>query len=225
MRMAWTPKLEELVNQESFKDEIANTVREKFNIDVVFCQENQRDTQAVSLTYTRNNTGNLQDAIDFITAYLAKHGVNSEPIRGGLGRPKSDTFEESFPYFNSKVLQSAPLPMGTDEAKRLSGEVTASMQADLARLIGNSNSEQAFNSVKPPGSSGSNGSSSSRRSTVGNGVGVVGQETMQKRLSISSTGSAPMGTNIWSNNSAEADTDWPVGNGLVGGLERPRGRS
>ncbi|KAI5785037.1 hypothetical protein DFH27DRAFT_268154 [Peziza echinospora] len=225
MRMAWTPSLEELVNQESFKDEIANTVREKFNIDVVFCQENQRDTQAVSLTYTRNNTGNLQDAIDFITTFLAKHGVNSEPIRGGIGRPKSDTFEESFPYFNSKVLQSAPLPMGTDEAKRLSGEVTASMQADLARLIANSNSEQAFNSVKPPGSAGSNGSSSSRRSTVGNGVGVVGQETMQKRLSISSTGSAPMGTNIWGNNSAEADTDWPIGNGLVGGLERPRGRS
>lgn len=225
MSIMWCMELEELLHSDSFHNEIINPIKERFNIEVHFNngQDSQKETQAVTFTYTRNNAGNLQDAVDTLTSLLAHRGINSEPIKGGLSRPKSDTFEECFPYFNSKVLQTAPPPMGAEEAKRLSGEVNASAQAELQRMLNRHDAAMnAFDSAgsRPPGSAGSNGSSSSHHSR--NGVGAVGQETAHKRLSISSSGSGVGPTaNIWTPNTNDGDGDWPTG-GTLGSLERPR---
>lgn len=63
---------------------------------------------------TRNNTGGLRDAIDFLQAQFAAAGVEATVVKGAIPRPKSDSFEDSLQYFDSKLLQHAPAPVGTD---------------------------------------------------------------------------------------------------------------
>lgn len=225
MSIMWCMELEELLHSDTFQGDIIGPIKEKFNIEVHFSngQDSQKETQAVTFTYTRNYAGNLQDAVDTLTSLLAHRGINSEPVRGGISRPKSDTFEECFPYFNSKVLQTAPPPMGAEEAKRLSGEVNASAQAELQRMLNRHEaSMNAFDATdsRPPGSAGSTGSASSHYSR--SSVGAVGQETAHKRLSISSSGSGGgNAANIWTPTANDGDGDWPTG-GALGSLERPR---
>jgi hypothetical protein len=70
------------------------------------------------LTYTRNNAGGLKDAIDFLIARLVTHGLDAATVKGAIPRPKSDSFEESLPFFDSKLLQHAPAPLVTDSPTR-----------------------------------------------------------------------------------------------------------
>ena len=70
------------------------------------------------LAYTRNNAGGLKDAIDFLVSRLVPHGLDAATVKGAIPRPKSDSFEESLPFFNSKLLQHAPPPLGTDSPTR-----------------------------------------------------------------------------------------------------------
>ena len=70
------------------------------------------------LTYTRNNAGGLKDAIDFLISRLVPHGLDATTIKGAIARPKSDSFEESLPFFDSKLLQNAPSLYSTDSPTR-----------------------------------------------------------------------------------------------------------
>lgn len=70
------------------------------------------------LAYTRNNAGGLKDAIDFLVARLVAHGLDAATVKGAIPRPKSDSFEESLPFFDSKLLQHAPAPLVTDSPTR-----------------------------------------------------------------------------------------------------------
>jgi len=72
------------------------------------------------LTYTRNNAGGLKDAIDFLISQLVPRGLNATTIKGAIPRPKSDSFEDSLPFFDSKLLQNAPSLHSTDSPTRLS---------------------------------------------------------------------------------------------------------
>ena len=72
----------------------------------------------LALTYTRNNAGGLKDAIDFLISRLVAHGLDATTVKGAIARPKSDSFEESLPFFDSKLLQSAPSLHSTDSPTR-----------------------------------------------------------------------------------------------------------
>jgi hypothetical protein len=72
----------------------------------------------VVLGYTRNNAGGLKDAIDFLISRLVGHGLDANTVKGAIPRPKSDSFEESLPFFDSKLLQHAPAPLSTDSPTR-----------------------------------------------------------------------------------------------------------
>ncbi|CRG83939.1 hypothetical protein PISL3812_01295 [Talaromyces islandicus] len=72
----------------------------------------------VVLGYTRNNAGGLKDAIDFLISRLVAHGLDATTVKGAIPRPKSDSFEESLPFFDSKLLQHAPAPLVTDSPTR-----------------------------------------------------------------------------------------------------------
>jgi hypothetical protein len=72
----------------------------------------------VVLGYTRNNAGGLKDAIDFLISRLVAHGLDATTVKGAIPRPKSDSFEESLPFFDSKLLQHAPTPIVTDSPTR-----------------------------------------------------------------------------------------------------------
>ncbi|KAJ5643317.1 uncharacterized protein N7484_005824 [Penicillium longicatenatum] len=72
----------------------------------------------VVLGYTRNNAGGLKDAIDFLISCCVAHGLDANTVKGAIPRPKSDSFEESLPFFDSKLLQHAPAPLVTDSPTR-----------------------------------------------------------------------------------------------------------
>jgi hypothetical protein len=72
------------------------------------------------LTYTRNNAGGLKDAIDYLISQLVPHGLDATTVQGAIPRPKSDSFEDSLPFFDSKLLQNAPSLHSTDSPTRLS---------------------------------------------------------------------------------------------------------
>lgn len=68
--------------------------------------------------YTRNNAGGLKDAIDFLVSRLVAYGLDATTVKGAIPRPKSDSFEESLPFFDSKLLQNAPSIHSTDSPTR-----------------------------------------------------------------------------------------------------------
>ncbi len=72
------------------------------------------------LTYTRNNAGGLKDAIDYLISQLVPHGLDATTVQGAIPRPKSDSFEDSLPFFESKLLQNAPSLHSSDSPSRSS---------------------------------------------------------------------------------------------------------
>ena len=74
--------------------------------------------ETLLLTYTRNNAGGLKDAIDFLILGLVTHGLDASTVKGAIPRPKSDSFEDSMPYFDSKLLQRAEPPVSTESPTR-----------------------------------------------------------------------------------------------------------
>ncbi|RYO75678.1 hypothetical protein DL766_007690 [Monosporascus sp. MC13-8B] len=57
---------------------------------------------------TRNNAGGLRDAIEFLLEQFTAANVEFNVVKGYTNRPKSDSFEDTMQFFNSKVLQRAP---------------------------------------------------------------------------------------------------------------------
>ncbi|KIH90141.1 hypothetical protein SPBR_00117 [Sporothrix brasiliensis 5110] len=76
--------------------------------------EEGEPTVTMLWTFTRNNAGGLRDAVEVLYSQLATANVEVTVVKGSIPRPKSDTFEESFQYFDSKLLQHAPTTLGTD---------------------------------------------------------------------------------------------------------------
>jgi hypothetical protein len=83
-------------------------------------------TETLILGYTRNNAGGLKDAIDFLTDQLRPHGLDETSVRGAIPRPKSDTFENSLPFFESKILHTAKEVNTSESPTRLSMEESTS---------------------------------------------------------------------------------------------------
>ncbi|KAF4551933.1 KH domain-containing protein 2 [Elsinoe fawcettii] len=123
-----SPALREYLTSTDFREDTWQKLREQYVVEVIVCQPkpepiaNQpaqtRVLEILHLTYTRNNAGGLKDAIDFLTVKLVAHGLDSSTIRGAIPRPKSDSFEDSMPYFDSKLLQRAEPPLSTESPTR-----------------------------------------------------------------------------------------------------------
>jgi hypothetical protein len=98
--------------------------------------ENGSPTVTLLWTFTRNNAGGLRDAMEFLQTQFATAGVEPVIIKGAIPRPKSDTFEDSLPFFNSKLLQHAPAPVVTTDSPTRStfGEEVARERSILACL-------------------------------------------------------------------------------------------
>lgn len=125
-------ELREFFKSAEFADEVHGKLKDQYEVDAKI------DTTAdlpksgeepvsptspppedrVMLGYTRNNAGGLKDAIDFLISRLVAHGLDATTVKGAIPRPKSDSFEESLPFFDSKLLQHAPAPIVTDSPTR-----------------------------------------------------------------------------------------------------------
>lgn len=107
------------------------------------------------LTYTRNNAGGLKDAIDFLISQLVPQGLDATTIKGAIPRPVSDSFEDSLPFFESKLLQNAPSLHSTDSPTRsVFGDGENTPISERASL---------FDRLRKPGSIGSFSSFMSRK--------------------------------------------------------------
>jgi hypothetical protein len=109
-----------------FKTEILDKLRDQHVVEA-HLRDSQTETidgketqmESLHLSYTRNNAGGLKDALDFLINHLVMHGLDTNAIRGALPRPKSDSFEDSLPFFESKLLQRAEPPVeSTDSPTR-----------------------------------------------------------------------------------------------------------
>lgn len=120
------------------------------------------------LAYTRNNAGGLKDAIDFLVSQLIQHGLDATTVKGAIPRPKSDSFEDSLPFFDSKLLHNAPAPLGTDSPTRSTFGDDASDRGSL------------FGKIRKPGSISSISSFLDRRK---NQSGSPGSQTFFKQAS------------------------------------------
>jgi len=173
-----------------FASEVVEPIKSRMCIQVQVGDANldrPSKEQRITFSYTRNDAGGLQDAIDSVTNYFALRGVKTEFIQGRLSRPKSDSFEDFAPYFSSAILQKSP-SNGSHDLNRpgsrlsLSGEpgyITGEkLQAEPGRVMGEV--EVAFyngdrgrrgsgqDSVTgPPGSAGSASSRGSFHSRTG----------------------------------------------------------
>jgi len=107
-------KLLEYLGSADFRQKIVPKLKSQYEVELSV-HENQEErtedgapTVTLLWSFTRNNAGGLRDAMDFLQAQFAAFGVEPILIKGAIPRPKSDTFEESLQYFDSKLLQKAP---------------------------------------------------------------------------------------------------------------------
>jgi len=115
-----TPTLMVFLESPSFVHDVVPKLKSQYEAEVTVIENPEERTEeggpTVTLlwTFTRNNAGGLRDAMDFLQAQFATNGIEPVLIKGAIPRPKSDTFEESLQYFDSKLLQHAPAPVAVD---------------------------------------------------------------------------------------------------------------
>lgn len=120
-----TSELQEFLTSVEYRDDLRLKLRDQYVVEVVVQQPKQEQIdgndvtiETLLLTYTRNNAGGLKDAIDFLILGLVTHGLDANTIKGAIPRPKSDSFEDSMPFFDSKLLQRAEPPVSTESPTR-----------------------------------------------------------------------------------------------------------
>ena len=112
-----------------FESEVRQTLKSSYEVELEVRQDSRLENlkledkaetveERLLLQYTRNNAGGLKDAIDFLVSRLIPHGLDANTVKGAIPRPKSDSFEDSLPFFDSKLLHNAPTPLGTDSPTR-----------------------------------------------------------------------------------------------------------
>ena len=153
------PGLAEYLVSADFDNDLRPKLKEQYEVDVHLTA----DTPPISgpatgtetpvpvekrivLAYTRNNAGGLKDAIDFLISRLVAHGLDASTVKGAIPRPKSDSFEESLPFFDSKLLQHAPAPLGTDSPTRSQFGDDASDRGSLFERLRKPGSISSFSS-------------------------------------------------------------------------------
>jgi hypothetical protein len=120
-----TEQLREFFKTEDFENDVRKKLKTQYEVELTVHDDAQpidessnTTEERLLLSYTRNNAGGLKDAIDFLVSCLVSHGLDAGTVKGAIPRPKSDSFEESLPFFNSKLLQHAPPPLVTDSPTR-----------------------------------------------------------------------------------------------------------
>lgn len=118
--LARSAPLIKFLESTEFVHDIVPKLKKQHEVEVTVHENAEERTEdggpTVTLlwTFTRNHAGELRDAIDLLQAQIATNGVEPVVVRGSIRRPKSDTFEVSLPFFDSKLLQHAPASIATD---------------------------------------------------------------------------------------------------------------
>nr|OQO15765.1 hypothetical protein B0A51_18330 [Rachicladosporium sp. CCFEE 5018] len=120
-----TEELSKFLSSDEFRHELTTKLRDQHIVEVAIAEpkrEMQGDKEVtvvkLTLSYTRNNAGGLKDAIDFLLLPFISRGLEVDNVKGAIPRPKSDSFEDNMPYFESKLLQRAEPPMNAESPTR-----------------------------------------------------------------------------------------------------------
>lgn len=214
-----TPTLVKFLESPEFVQNIIPKLKKQHEVDVSVREnpdeltEDGKATVTLLWTFTRNNAGGLRDAIDFLQAQSATVGVEATIVKGAIPRPKSDTFEESLQYFDSKLLQHAPASVATDSPTKPSfGDEVARERSNI------------FDRLRKPGSMSSISSFLDRRknsshSTTNSFFKGSSNVSKSSLISIESTRSFNADRNPWNDsgvNLAEEDNPWSHGRAYAG---------
>ena len=139
-------ELHKFLTSEEFHSDLAQKLKDQYVVEVAIQdqrQEKQGDEaitlERMVLSYTRNNAGGLRDAIDFLLLPLMSRGLDSNAVKGAIPRPKSDSFEDNMPYFESKLLQRAEPALNSESPTRGS-------------FVDDGGSRSIFDKLRKPGS-------------------------------------------------------------------------
>jgi hypothetical protein len=226
--LARTPELVKYLESPEFANDLAPKLKDQYEVEVTIRQNPDEVTEdgspTVTLTwgFTRNNAGGLRDAMDLMQSEFATASVEINIVKGSIPRPKSDSFEDSLQYFDSKLLQHAPSSVATDSPVKpaFGDEVARERSSILDRL-------------RKPGSMTSISSFLDRRknsSHSANGLFFKGSSNVSKSslISIESTRSFNADRNPWNDsgvNLPDDDNPWaprPYGNHVDNKLAIPQ---
>lgn len=209
--LASTPELVKFLASTEYEVELAPKLKNQYEVEVSIRQnpeeltEDGSPTVALLCGFTRNNAGGLRDAVDFLWAQFALSSVEVKIVKGSLPRPKSDSFEDSLQYFDSKLLQHAPTSVAADSpVKAAFGEEVARERSSL------------LDRLRKPGSMTSLSSFLDRRknsAASNNGLFFKGSSNVSKSslISIESTRSFNADRNPWNDsgvNLPDEDNPW-----------------
>ncbi|PNS16868.1 hypothetical protein CAC42_4832 [Sphaceloma murrayae] len=183
-------ELREFLTSADFRNDVLQKLRDQYVVEVVVRQpkpesvdgnpEQAKVLENLLLTYTRNNAGGLKDAIDFLTLKLVARGLDSNTIRGAIPRPKSDSFEDSMPYFDSKLLQRAEPPLSTESPTRAQFEDTEHRSIfDKLRKPGSISSFSSFLDRRKNGGANTPGSLFKHASSNASKASLVSMESRE----------------------------------------------
>ncbi|PTU19640.1 hypothetical protein P175DRAFT_0503180 [Aspergillus ochraceoroseus IBT 24754] len=154
-----SPELREFFHGADFRQDVCAKLKEQYEVDTTVDISKESPVpeggtasptfgpeDRVVLGYTRNNAGGLKDAIDFLISRLVAHGLDATTVKGAIPRPKSDSFEESLPFFDSKLLQHAPTPIATDSPTRPSFTDETSERGSIFERLRKPGSISSFSS-------------------------------------------------------------------------------
>lgn len=134
-----SPELKAYLRNPEFTTDVVETMLSQYCLDVRLdpnwkAPADLNDPECLVLSYTRNNAGGLKDAIDALVAKLVAKGLDAETVKGAIPRPKSDSFEDSLPFFESKILHQTK-PSNTDSPTRSNfGDTEAESSSFFAKF-------------------------------------------------------------------------------------------
>lgn len=209
--LARSPELVKFLESPEFVNKLMPTLKGQYEVDVSVHQDPEEVSEdglpaiALRWTFTRNNAGGLRDAIDFLHGQLTTSNIETTVIKGSIPRPKSDSFEDSLQYFDSKLLQHAPASVAADSP------IKAAFEGEVAR-----ERSTIFDKLRKPGSMTTISSFLDRRknssqSTNGNFFKGSSNVSKSSLISIESTRSFNADRNPWNDsgvNLNEEDHPW-----------------
>lgn len=207
--LASSPELLKFFESDEFVKELIPKLKAQYVVelqvkkDPAELTEDGKPTLTLMWSFTRNNAGGVRDAMDYLIQLLLPAGAEVNIVKGAIPRPKSDSFEESLRYFDSKLLQHAPAPVaGTDSPTK------SAFNEDVSRERSN-----IFDKLRKPGSMTSisafldrrkNSSQSPATSFFKNGSSNVSKSSL---ISIESTRSFNANRDPWNDSGVNLTDD------------------
>lgn len=205
--LARSADLVKFLESPEFAHDLVPKLKNQYEVDVTIHQNPDEMTEdglpTVTLLwgFTRNNAGGLRDAMEFLQGQFTTSGADINIVKGSLPRPKSDSFEDSLQYFDSKLLQHAPAPVATDSPVKTGfGEEVARERSSI------------LDRLRKPGSMTSISSFLDRRknsshSTNGNFFKGSSNVSKSSLISIESTRSFNADRNPWNDSGVNLPED------------------